>query len=210
MKLEWGYLFGMALQTVPEPRKVARDIQSIALPRAVLWQVLGLLLVAATFLAVIGAILYPADPEVYGSLVADPMMTGAAQAVVSVLTVFAIHRLGRGFGGTGTFDQALLTVIWLQFVLLIMELGVLFLGVFAPGLALILWIAGVVMTFWILSHFIAEMHGFRSAWAVFGSILMVLLVFAVVMSIILSVLGLGVSVMPSGQDALMGPVGGTS
>ncbi|OIP86583.1 MAG: hypothetical protein AUK37_02980 [Rhodobacterales bacterium CG2_30_65_12] len=191
MKFNWGYLFGMALQTVPEPRKVAREVQGLGYPRRVLWQALGLLLVAGTFLAVIGSILFPVDPETAGALFADPILTGIAQATVSVLTVFGIYWIGRVLGGTGSFDQALLTVIWLQFVLLIIELGVVFLGVFAPGLALILWVMGMVMTFWILSHFIAEMHGFRSAGAVFGGIFLVLIMFAVAMSIVFSLLGIG-------------------
>lgn len=192
MKFEWGYLFGMALQTVPEPRKVAREVQGLGYPRPVLWQTLGFLLVAATFLAVIASILFPADPEAVGEIVASPLLTGIAQAVISVLTVFAIYRIGRAFGGIGSFDQALLTVIWLQFVLLIIELGVVFLGLFAPALALILWLMGLVMTFWILSHFVAEMHGFRSAGAVFASILLVLLVFAVVLSFILAAIGISI------------------
>lgn len=192
MKFDWGYLFGMALQTVPEPRKVAREVQALGYPRPVLWQVLGFLLVAATFLAVIGSILFPADPEAVGAIVVNPLMTGIAQAIISVLTVFGIYRIGRALGGTGSFDQALLTVIWLQFVLLIIELGVLLLGLFAPGLALFLWVMGMVMTFWILSHFIAEMHGFRSAGAVFASILMLLLVLAVVLSFVLAAIGISV------------------
>jgi Yip1-like protein len=192
------------LQTVPEPRKIAREVQALTFPRRVLWQALGLLLVAATFLGVISSILFPVDAETFGTLVADPIMTGIAQGSISVLTVFAIYWIGRALGGAGSFDQALLTVIWLQFVLLIIELGVLFLGVFAPGLALLLWVMGMVMTFWILSHFIAEMHGFRSAGAVFGGIFMVLIAVAVVMSIVFSMIGLGVPGEP-GMVTAPGP-----
>jgi Yip1 domain len=192
MKFDWGYLFGMVLQTVPEPRKIAREVQGLAFSRSVLWQALLLLLVATTFLGVISSILFPVDPEAFGVLMADPILTGIAQSAVSVLTVFAIYWIGRALGGTGGFNAALLTVIWLHFVLLVIEIGVLFLGVFAPGLALLLWVMGMVMTFWILSHFIAEMHGFRSAGLVFLSIFMVLIVLVVVMSLVFALIGLGV------------------
>lgn len=205
MKFEWGYLFGMALQTVPEPRKVAREVQSLQIARVALWQILVLLLVAATFLAVIASILYPADPEAVGGVFVNPLMAGIAQGSVSVLMVFAIYWVGRMFGGTGGFDAALLTVIWLQFVLLILELGVIFFGLFAPGLAMMLWLAGMVMTFWILSHFIAEMHGFRSAWAVFGGIFLVIIVLAVVMSLFFSLIGIGVTLGPDTVGAGMMP-----
>lgn len=194
MKFEWGYLFGMVLQTVPEPRKVARDVQSLPLSRGILWQMLALLLVATTFLGVIASILYPVDPEAFGPLFVDPIITGIAQAAVAVLTVFGIYWVGRMVGGTGSFDQALLTVIWLHFVLLIVELGVIFLGAFAPGIALLLWILGMVMTFWILSHFIAEMHGFNNAGMVFVGIILTMFAAMVVFSIILGIIGISIGV----------------
>lgn len=191
MNFDWGTLFGMALQTVPQPRKVARDVQGLGFSRGVLWQALLLLLVATTFLGVISSILFPISADEMGPLFSDPIMTGVAQGSITVLMVFAIYWIGRALGGTGTFDQALLTVIWLQFVLLVIELGVLFLGVFAPGLALILWVMGLVMTFWILSHFIAEMHGFRSAGMVFAGLLAVILLVVIVMSLVFALIGLG-------------------
>lgn len=192
MRLEWGYLFGMALQTVPEPRKVAREIQALPYDRMVLWQVLALLLVAAAFLGVVASILFPVDPEAFGPLFANPVMTGVAQASIAVLTVFGVYWVGRMMGGTGSFEQALLTVIWLHFVLLIIEVGVLVLGLFAPGIAMLLWVAGLVMTFWLLSHFIAEMHGFNNAGMVFAGIILTLFLAMVVFSIFLAMIGIGV------------------
>ncbi|MEJ2035607.1 MAG: hypothetical protein P8X69_05770 [Maritimibacter sp.] len=140
MKLEWGYLVGMALQTVVEPRKIAREVQAISLPRTTLWEILILLLVGATFLAVIEGIIQPIDPAM------------------------AIR--------------------------LILQLGVVFFDVFAPGFSVLLAILTVVMNFWILSHFIAEMHGFRSAAMVFAGILVtsVLAIFGV--SIVIGIIGL--------------------
>ncbi|MEJ2018554.1 MAG: Yip1 family protein [Maritimibacter sp.] len=191
MKLEWGYLVGMALQTVVEPRKIAREVQAISLPRTTLWEVLILLLVGATFLAVIDGIILPVDPAmVISPLQVDPLMMGVAQGSTTIFLVFAIYWVGRAVGGTGSFDQALLTVIWAQFVGLILQLGVVFFDVFAPGFSVLLAILTVVMNFWILSHFIAEMHGFRSAAMVFAGILVtsVLAIFGV--SIVIGIIGL--------------------
>lgn len=201
--INWGYLFGMALQTVPEPRKVARDVFAYPAPRRALWLMLALLLVSMTFLAVISSILFPVDPAEMGALLGDdqmapaftsPMVTGMVQATTAVVSVWAIFWIGRGAGGTGTFDQALLTVIWLHFVLFLLQLGILTLGLFAPGLALLLTLMSFVMTFWLLSHFVAEMHGFRSAGSVFAGIMMVLLVLAVVMSVLLAMFGFGATI----------------
>lgn len=200
--IDWGYLFGMALQTVPEPRKVARDVFAFRAPRSALWLILALLLVSMTFLAVISSILFPVDPAEMGAILGDdqmapalasPLVTGLVQAVTAVATVWAIFWIGRAAGGTGSFEQALLTVIWLHFVLFLMQIGILALGLFAPALAVLLTFLSFVMTFWLLSHFVAEMHGFRSAGSVFAGILMVLLVLAVMMSLLLAMMGFGVT-----------------
>jgi len=192
MKLEWGYLVGMALQTVPEPRKVARDVQNVDLSRGVLWQILLFLLVATTMLGVAASLLFPTDPEAFGGLLANPLITGIAQGAISVLTVFGIYWVGRMAGGTGSFDQALLTVIWLHFVLLLIEMAILALGLFAPAMEMLLWVMGLVLTFWILSHFIAEMHGFNNAGMVFVSIILTLFAAMVVFSIVLAIIGVGI------------------
>lgn len=194
MKLEWGYLFGMVLQTVVEPRKVAREVQAVDLPRNVLWETLGLLLVASTFLTVLSGILFPVDAAEVGPLLSNPMMMSIAQASISVLTVFGIYWVGRAAGGEGTFDAALLTVIWVQFAQLILELGVIFLAVFAPGMSLLLSAMAAVFSFWIFSHFIAEMHGFTSAALVFAGILVtgVLIVFG--LTVLLGIIGIFIPV----------------
>lgn len=190
--IDWGYLFGMALQTVPEPRKVARDVFAFSASRRALWLILALVLVAMAFLAVISSILFPVDPAPAGLLFANPVVTGGVQAVSAWLMVYAIFWIGGALGGTGGFNQALLTVIWLHFVLLILQLGVIVLGLFAPGMALVLTVMSIAMTFWLLSHFVAEMHGFASAGAVFVGILMVLMVVAVVLSLLLAIFGIAV------------------
>ena len=201
-KIDWGYLFGMALQTVPEPRKVARDVFAFPAPRRALWLMLALLLVTMTFLAVISSILFPVDPAELGALLSEeemsaiftgPILTGIVQTASALVMVWAIFWIGRAAGGTGSFDQALLTVIWLHFVLLVMQLGILVLGLFATGVALLLTLMSFVMTFWLLSNFVAEMHGFRSAGSVFAGIMMVLLVLAVMLSILLALTGFGVT-----------------
>ncbi len=189
MKFEPGYLLGMALQTIPEPRKVAREILSLGFPRGVLWQAFALFAVLSTGLGVAATILFPTPPELAGTLMADPLRVGMIETSGLVLTVFLIYWEGRAFGGRGRFEQALLTVIWLQYISVMIQLAVLVLALFAPGLAVLLNIFGVGVSFWILSHFIAEMHGFRSAGLVFAMIVLNILGLAVAMGILLAMIG---------------------
>ncbi|MCB1336455.1 MAG: YIP1 family protein [Maritimibacter sp.] len=203
--IDWGYLFGMALQTVPEPRKVARDVFAFRAPRPVLWTILALELVSVAFLKVISSILFPLDrdeltamfgEEVMATAILDPIAIGLILAAGAVAAVWMIYAIGRRAGGHGSFDQALLTMIWLVFVLLNLQLIIVVLTLFAPGLALLLAVLSFAMSFWLASHFIAEMHGFSSAGVVFVGILMVLLVVAVALSFVLALLGFGGAVEP--------------
>lgn len=191
MRLEPGYLFGMALQTVPEPRKIARELFGLNLARSALWQMLLLILVLGALLGVGSSILFPPAPEMTGTVFAMPLIVAMAEGSVAVITVFLIFWLGRAAGGRGSFEDAIMTVTWLNFVLLIVQAAVLVLSLFAPGLAALLWLAGGVMGFWILSHFIAEMHGFASAARVFLAILLTSFVAVALLSVVLAILGVG-------------------
>ncbi len=53
MKWEAGYLLGLALQSVPEPRKVARDLFAEGFSRQALWHMLALLLVLLTMVSIL-------------------------------------------------------------------------------------------------------------------------------------------------------------
>nr|WP_255552365.1 Yip1 family protein [Maritimibacter dapengensis] len=181
----------MALQSIPEPRKVARDLFALGIPRDTLWQMLALLLVIGAAIGVGSSMLFPVAPELEGSILGRPMLVAGLEAGVAVMTVFLIYHIGRGAGGTGTFDQSLVTVIWLNFVLLIVQFGVFILSLFAAPIAALLWMAGGVAGFYILSHFIAEMHGFTSAGKVFAAILLISFVAVAVLSVILALIGFG-------------------
>ncbi|KPN62436.1 Yip1 domain-containing protein [Aliiroseovarius crassostreae] len=189
MRFEPGYLFGMILQTVPEPRKVARDLFDLPVSRKARWLSLWLLLVFAAAAGVVSHLLYPVDAAVFGPVLSDPMVLGAIEAAFLVSGVFMIYLIGRLAGGQGSFDDALTIAIWLEFVLLVFQLASLVFSLFAPALAGILMVMSSVLFFWILSHFIAESHGFRSAGLVFAGIAstMVLAVFA--LSFLLVLLG---------------------
>ncbi len=194
MKLEPGYLFGMALQSIPEPRKIARELFNLRLNRGALWQALILLLVIGAMMGVGSSVLFPPAPELSGTVFAMPLMVSLAEASIAIITVFLIFWLGRAAGGTGAFEDAIVTVIWLNFVLLIVQMTVLVLSLFAPSLAALVWLAGGFAGFWILSHFIAEMHGFTSAMRVFLAILLTSFVAVAVLSIVLAMMGVGAAI----------------
>ncbi len=192
MRFEPGYLIGMALQTIPQPRVVARDIIALRFSRAVLWQTFALLSVCAMGFGVLGAMIYPPDPELLGPLFSNPISVGIIEAAIEVILIFAIYGIGRAFGGTGRFDATILVVLWLQFVTLLLQAAIILLLLFAPLMAALLQAMGFVLVFWILTHFITELHGFRSTGLVFVMILISIMALIFVLSLIFALIGVGV------------------
>ncbi|GHE85113.1 YIP1 family protein [Aliiroseovarius zhejiangensis] len=189
MRLEPGYLFGMALQTVPEPRKVARDLFDLNLPRETLWTALALVVVVNAALGVLAGMMFPLDAAQVGSVLSSPVLLGVIEASFMFGLAWGIYVIGRMFGGQGSLSDAIITVVWMEFIFLMVQALTLLLTVFAPGLAAITMIASIFLFFWVLSHFTTESHGFASTGMVFASILgfMILTVFA--LSFLLVLLG---------------------
>ncbi|MDN5788856.1 YIP1 family protein, partial [Pseudorhodobacter sp.] len=123
-----------------------------------------------------------------GPAMASPVRTAILQWAVLLISVHAVHRLGRMRGGTGTLNEAVILLAWLQFVLLCVQVAQIVMQVIVPPLADILGVAGLVLFLWLLTNFVAELHGFRSLALVFVGILVAVVVLAVVLAIVLTLI----------------------
>ncbi len=179
----------MVLQTIPEPRKVARDLFDLPVTRAARWLALSLMLVLATALGIVSHIIYPVDAALFGPVLSSPLVLGGIEAAFMVSGIFAIYLLGRLAGGEGRFDDAITIAVWLEFVMLGFQTLILILSLFAPAMAGILMVMNSVLFFWIVSHFTAESHGFRSAGLVFAAVAITLILAIFTLSFLLVLLG---------------------
>ena len=71
------------------------------------------------------------------------------------------------FGGEGRFEDALLLTIWIEVVLLVVQLGQVVLSFVSPQLAGIVGLAAIVLFLWLTVRFTKTLHGFDSAFKVF-------------------------------------------
>lgn len=197
MRLEPGYLLGLALQTVPEPRKVARDLFDLNLPREVLWTALMLVVVLNAGLGVIAGMMFPVDPTRMGTILSSPVLLGVIEAAFMFGLAWAIYAIGRMFSGQGALSDGIITVVWMEFIFLMLQAATLILTLFAPGLAVVAMIVSIGLFFWILCHFIAESHGFGSIGLVFVSVLGMLIVAVFALSFVLVLLGVEPVTMPA-------------
>lgn len=191
MDLSLNGLSQAVIQTIRDPRSGARMVLSINLSRRERWEMLLLTVVLSAVLAKISVYLSGGSEEV-GIFAASPFALGAVQLVLMLFAVHAIDLVGRRMGGTGDLDGAIVLVAWLQFVMICIQILQIMLLLIAPVLSFLLGVAGLGLFFWMLTQFIMELHGFKSAMSVFTGIFLCLLGFAVIFSILIGVTGLTV------------------
>lgn len=190
MKLDLPTLVPLALFTVRHPREGAQRLMALNLGRDVLWQLLLLVVAVSVILAELSNILLGL---VYGAhmqaVFAGPIALAGIQLALLVTMVFAIFWVGRAMGGTGRFEDALLLVAWLQFILACLQVVQTVALLLVPPLAWLIGLFGLGLFLYLLTHFVAAMHGFRSLSRVFAAILLALFALAVALSILLTLAG---------------------
>jgi Yip1 domain len=118
-----------------------------------------------------------------------PAATGFIQLALLVVMVFAVFWIGRAMGGTGSFEESILLVAWLQFVMVclqVVQTGVLLVS---TTIAEIFGLLGIVLFLWLLTNFVAVLHGFTSLFKVFVMILVSAFGIAFGLSILLTLIG---------------------
>jgi hypothetical protein len=161
-------MIALAKLTLQDPRQATRALLAEGVPIPARTAGLMLVAVVSALLASLQVQLSPQDLDPLSALMlASPFRAAVVQWGFLALSVVLIHRVGRAFGGVGTFPDALLIVVWLQCLTLILQLLQLVTGIIAPPLGGIIGLGGLALFLWLMTHFITELHGFRSRGLVF-------------------------------------------
>jgi hypothetical protein len=193
--LTLGNLLRLARETVANPREGATTVLSFAPERQALWLMFTLVVVLSLLLREVVAVFagFPMDGPITGPMQGSTLMLGLVMAGFLFLTMHAVHRIGRFFGGTGNFEETALLVIWLQFILIclqVIQIAALFI---IPPLAGLITIVAIALYMWLLVNFIAVLHGFTSLGMVFVATLLSAFALLFAFSFVLTLLGLGVA-----------------
>ncbi len=191
MTLSLNALLAMAWRTVRNAREGAEEILSLGVPREALWTALALVVVVSTLLTQATALLLTGEARMPG-LPIGPTAAGFIQLLILVGMVFAIFWIGRAMGGTGSFEEAVLLVAWLQFIMVCLQVLQTVAIFVMPPLTGLIGIFGFVLFLWLLTNFIAVLHGFTSLAQVFLMIIVSAVGIAFGLSIILTLIGVAV------------------
>ena len=172
--------------TLREPRQAVRALLAEDVPMAARTAGLLLMAVLSAILLQPGFALLPRPEDAVGQfLMQSPLQTAMVQWLILLLSALLLHRIGRAFGGVGSLADAFLVVIWLQLIMLFVQLAQLLALILAPPLAGLLGLAGFVLFLWLLVNFIAELHGFRSLGAILAAVVVTFFLAAFVVAILL-------------------------
>ncbi|SFG06485.1 Yip1 domain-containing protein [Palleronia marisminoris] len=189
-----GTLVRLATETLRAPRPTFAALRSLDLPRQALWEALLLVVVISVILAETGNLVLVAfsgeGPDAPQFL--SPFAFGAIQLFILALSVLLIDRIGRAMGGHGRIEDAILAVTWLQFVMICLQIVQTLFLFTLPGIAGLILIGGLILFLYLLTAFVAELHGFESQARVFAMIFFVMMGVALGLSFILTLLGVTV------------------
>ncbi len=174
--------------TLKSPRDGARRIVGLDLPLNTRWLALVLVAVGSAIGTHVSIALMPAEQrEAMLALIASPLRTALLQAMIWTVIAGLVSAGGRLRGGHGTFPDALILMAWLQFILLCLQLVQVVAGAILPPLADLIGIAGLILLLWLLTNFVAELHGFRSLVTVFVGLVAGAFALVLVSAILLSI-----------------------
>lgn len=191
-----GQLLRMARHTVSNPRDGAAVILKLHLPMRALWLAFGLVIVLSMFLGEAVALLMgpPDQAAMPPEMMVSPITMGVIQAAFLFLVAHGIARIGQLFGGSGDFQGALALIVWLQFIFLVVQVIQLAAMLVVPPVAGLITILAMGLFFWLLVNFIATLHGFSSLGLIFVMTILTAFGFVFVLSLVLTMLGLGFGV----------------
>jgi hypothetical protein len=91
-------------------------------------------------------------------------------------------------GGRGSFADTLIVMVWLQTIMLAVQLAQLVVQILLPPASGLVSLAGLGVFLWLLTNFVAELHRFRSLPAVFGGIVVGGILLAFLLAVLLLLL----------------------
>ena len=191
MSFDLKTVFSQIFLTLRDPRAGARWAIGLGIGRRQAWELLFAVILVSVVLA--GVLSITLGGSVEGSGLLGPFGLTVAQAIFLWLLIQLIDKVGRSLGGKGTLSQAIVLVAWMQIVLLVVQVAVLILLQVLPLGSGLVSVIGFVAFFWLLTNFVAELHGFKSRPLIFLAVLAGLFAIAMMASIVLTFMGITIS-----------------
>lgn len=155
------------------------------------WQAI---LVAASAGAVLSwavlRVMPPPEPGAMSELAGQPIVMAALQVGAAGLFAALMARVGRMFGGSGGFGDALLATAWIEVAMLVIQIPQLLLTVLIPPLGGMVGLLTFALYFVLAVQMTRAVHGFRNPVGVAVGLLATVFVAGFVLSVLAAMLGI--------------------
>lgn len=186
-----GDVMGLVGRTFRDPKEGAAEVLSLGIPRESHFILVALVVVLSTILTHgLGLLAQQMAPDA-----APPVPSVGLNLVMQfgavVLLIALVQGVGRMFGGTAVVEETTVLICWLQFMMIFVVAVANLALIFAPPLGVLGMLIRAGLELWLLTHFVAVLHGFRALWPVFFGILACAVVVGFVVVIFMAMAGLG-------------------
>jgi len=187
MTIHWGLIFGSTLRT---PRDAAEVILAVPTTREQIYTALIAGSALNALLAGLSLMLFPL-PEEFPRFIATPFVY-FLMAIGGVLVfTHLVTWSGRAMGGSGTLQDMLKLMVWLQFVRVTLNAFGFLLALAVPTLGGLYGIAVMVLSLWILLSFIQVGHRLASMGNAFLVVFITFVGLVIGLSVFLALIGVG-------------------
>jgi hypothetical protein len=187
----------LTILSLQNPALAARFVLASGLRRDILWSLLLLVSIAnATLVWVSNALTGPTPEQLaqmpiqIPAIIFSPLFAFVFLAGALVITVHVLHWLGAAIGGTGSLENMLAVLVWLQGLRVMAQVVLLVLMLAVPSLAGLFGLAVAILSLWILVHFVNEAAGLDSIFKTVGVLLSAMVGVILGLSFILTITGL--------------------
>lgn len=184
-------VIALARATIESPRDGAASILRLKIGRNALIEALVLVAVLSVLLSgladlLTGGVAAGARPGIF----ANPLLTAVMMSAFLFGSALAVFGFGRAFGGVGDLDGALAVTVWLQSLMIAVQVLQLVVMLVLPGLAVLIGLVALGLFVWLFINFVAELHGFQSLGLVFVGSIAAVFAIGFVLTILFAILGI--------------------
>lgn len=189
-------LLQLMIFTLRNPEAGFSTLRSLRLEMSERWAMLVLSGAVSAILSWLAA----RDPgqanDPLSRLALHPITLASLQVAAAAMLAILLYRVGRMFGGRGSFPDAVLAVGWLELVMLAVQLPQLVLAYISPGLAAMIGLLTFFLYIYLAIEFTRALHGFSNRVMIFLAMAGTVFAAGIALSLFAAMLGLMPEVTP--------------
>lgn len=161
--MNFGEIGELMVLTLRDPAAALRVLRGLDLPLGARWMLLALAVVLSSLLAALSLMLFPIPLDnPVSRILGQPLTLAAVQIVVIAFAAGLVARIGRAFGGHGTFPDALLAIGWIELLLAGLQAFQVVMLLLFPATATMLSVLSFALFFYLSIAMTKALHGFSS------------------------------------------------